>query len=111
MEKTARTAVILQWSRRIRWTLALALPLLWGYGRGLGLGLALVKGIVLAHGGSIRVEDGHWGGARFSIELPRDPEVLGQLTRPRSSSRVRQAAATVRDRSGSSSYAGPVAPS
>lgn len=41
---------------------------------GLGLGLALVKGIVLAHGGMIRVEDGHWGGARFYIELPREPE-------------------------------------
>ena len=37
---------------------------------GLGLGLALVKGIVLAHGGSIEVEEGVWGGARFRIELP-----------------------------------------
>lgn len=41
---------------------------------GLGLGLALVKGIILAHGGSIRVDSGTSGGARFQIELPRDPE-------------------------------------
>ena len=41
---------------------------------GLGLGLALVKGIVLAHGGMIRVEEGQWGGARLAIELPREPE-------------------------------------
>jgi nitrogen fixation/metabolism regulation signal transduction histidine kinase len=41
---------------------------------GLGLGLALVKGIILAHGGLIRLEEGQWGGARFHIELPRDPE-------------------------------------
>jgi nitrogen fixation/metabolism regulation signal transduction histidine kinase len=41
---------------------------------GLGLGLALVKGIVLAHRGTIRIEDGEEGGARFVIELPRDPE-------------------------------------
>ncbi len=44
-----------------------------GKSGGLGLGLALVKGIVLAHGGVIRVDDGPRGGARFVIELPRDP--------------------------------------
>jgi nitrogen fixation/metabolism regulation signal transduction histidine kinase len=38
---------------------------------GLGLGLALVKGIVLAHGGSITVDEGTWGGARFRVTLPR----------------------------------------
>jgi signal transduction histidine kinase len=37
---------------------------------GLGLGLALVKGIVLAHEGDIRVDEGRWGGARFVIVLP-----------------------------------------
>lgn len=37
---------------------------------GLGLGLALVKGIVLAHGGSIDVDAGRWNGARFTIVLP-----------------------------------------
>jgi nitrogen fixation/metabolism regulation signal transduction histidine kinase len=45
-----------------------------GFKGGLGLGLALVKGIVLAHRGTIRVEEGQWGGARFVINLPRDPE-------------------------------------
>ncbi|MFQ5601168.1 MAG: ATP-binding protein [Candidatus Krumholzibacteriia bacterium] len=38
---------------------------------GLGLGLALVKGIVLAHEGTIHVERGRWGGACFRIDLPR----------------------------------------
>jgi nitrogen fixation/metabolism regulation signal transduction histidine kinase len=38
---------------------------------GLGLGLALVKGIVLAHGGTIAVDAGELGGARFTIRLPR----------------------------------------
>ena len=38
---------------------------------GLGLGLALVKGIVMAHGGSIEVDRGKWGGARFTLRLPR----------------------------------------
>ncbi len=42
-----------------------------GRAGGLGLGLALVKGIVLAHGGSIAVDAGRWGGARFTIRLPR----------------------------------------
>jgi len=42
-----------------------------GKAGGLGLGLALVKGIVLAHGGSIAVDEGNLGGARFIIHLPR----------------------------------------
>jgi nitrogen fixation/metabolism regulation signal transduction histidine kinase len=42
-----------------------------GKAGGLGLGLALVKGIVLAHDGDIAVDAGRWGGARFTITLPR----------------------------------------
>lgn len=42
-----------------------------GKAGGLGLGLALVKGIVLAHGGTIIVDEGELGGARFTIRLPR----------------------------------------
>lgn len=41
---------------------------------GLGLGLALVKGIILAHEGSIEVDAGPLGGARFTIVLPTAPE-------------------------------------
>ncbi len=39
-------------------------------GRGTGLGLSLVRATVQAHGGTVRVERGAAGGARFVIELP-----------------------------------------
>lgn len=38
--------------------------------RGLGLGLSIARDLVLAHGGTIRVEDAQSGGARFVVELP-----------------------------------------
>jgi two-component system NtrC family sensor kinase len=38
--------------------------------RGTGLGLSISKGIIEDHGGTIRVEKGTIGGARFIIELP-----------------------------------------
>ena len=41
-----------------------------GKADGLGLGLTLVKGIVLAHGGTIEAQDSSLGGARFRIVLP-----------------------------------------
>jgi len=45
-----------------------------GRGGGLGLGLSLVKGLVGLHGGSVRAEsDGLGKGARFTVELPVDP--------------------------------------
>jgi signal transduction histidine kinase len=37
---------------------------------GSGIGLAIVRDLVLAHGGSCRVEDAPEGGARFVVELP-----------------------------------------
>jgi signal transduction histidine kinase len=37
---------------------------------GAGLGLAIVEEIVHAHRGSIDVEDGSLGGARFVVRLP-----------------------------------------
>jgi PAS domain S-box-containing protein len=42
---------------------------------GLGLGLFIVKRIVEAHGGTIRVESAPGEGAAFRIELPRAPAV------------------------------------
>lgn len=38
--------------------------------QGLGLGLAIVQRHVAAHGGSVLVEEGIGGGARFVVELP-----------------------------------------
>lgn len=38
---------------------------------GLGLGLSVVKQIVLAHHGDISIGESRWGGALFSILLPR----------------------------------------
>ncbi len=39
--------------------------------RGLGLGLSLVKAIVESHGGTVTVDDAPGGGARFTVQLPR----------------------------------------
>ncbi len=39
-------------------------------GKGTGLGLAVCRGLVEAAGGSINLDPGHDGGARFVIELP-----------------------------------------
>lgn len=37
---------------------------------GLGLGLSVVRAVVLAHGGTVQVENAASGGARFTIRLP-----------------------------------------
>jgi signal transduction histidine kinase len=42
---------------------------------GLGLGLYIVRRIVEAHGGSVRVESTPGAGATFLVELPRQPAV------------------------------------
>ena len=40
---------------------------------GMGLGLYIVRELVTAHDGSIYIDDAPGGGARFNIEIPRDP--------------------------------------
>jgi signal transduction histidine kinase len=37
---------------------------------GSGIGLALVRNLVVAHGGRVEVEDGVDGGSRFIVEIP-----------------------------------------
>ena len=53
-----------------------------GRGGGTGLGLAIVKHIILAHGGSIAVESVPGQGAAFIIRLPatRTPAAKSQET-------------------------------
>jgi len=46
---------------------------------GVGLGLFIVRRIVDAHGGRVRVEAGASGGARFVVELPFGDEAAGAL--------------------------------
>ena len=41
---------------------------------GLGLGLYIVRVLVLAHNGTISVDEAAGGGARFTVKLPRDSD-------------------------------------
>jgi signal transduction histidine kinase len=49
---------------------------------GLGLGLYIVKRIVEAHGGTIRVESSPGSGARFLVDLPRQPAMSVPTAEP-----------------------------
>jgi PAS domain S-box-containing protein len=46
-----------------------------GVQKGWGLGLTLVRGVVEAHGGSIRLESKPESGTTFTVDLPKDKEV------------------------------------
>ncbi len=49
---------------------------------GSGIGLAVVRQIALRHGGSVRVEEGTGGGARFVLSLPCLPGTGSGTSRP-----------------------------
>ena len=40
---------------------------------GFGLGLAVVRNLVEQHGGSVRIDDGRFGGTDVTVRLPRGP--------------------------------------
>ncbi|CAH1657770.1 PAS domain-containing hybrid sensor histidine kinase/response regulator [Chelatococcus asaccharovorans] len=46
-------------------------------GAGTGIGLAVSRGLVEAHGGSLRLDDAPEGGARFTLLLPYEPALQG----------------------------------
>jgi signal transduction histidine kinase len=57
-------------------------PFVTGRDGGIGLGLAVVRQVVAAHHGDIRVERSTWGGARFVVRLPRSALIPIQETLP-----------------------------
>lgn len=54
---------------------------------GTGLGLYVCHGLVQRHGGSLRAENRPGGGARFVVELPRVPALMGGRHEPSHSRR------------------------
>jgi two-component system sensor histidine kinase KdpD len=54
-----------------------------GHGQGMGLGLTICRGIVTAHGGTIRAENRPGGGAIVVFTLPLlDPSYVGSIQKP-----------------------------
>jgi signal transduction histidine kinase len=51
---------------------------------GSGIGLAVVRELVIAHGGECRVESAPQGGARFVVELPAAARIPAGEERPAS---------------------------
>ena len=47
---------------------------------GLGLGLSIVKGLVEAHSGTVRVENNPGGGAVFTVTIPSEVPDMHELT-------------------------------